>query len=421
MASSIDPMKYEWRMRSDGRRYKHPLPGTTWRARFRDPNGRSRSQNFSRKVDAERFLERNGADIQRGDWVDPAFRRARFDDWACEWWATTIKLRPSTRRGYWLLLNNHVLPCFGGRLMATIDYMDVERFIADKLSAGNGAKHVREMVSVVSLIMTCAVKAKARRDNPAAGHKLRVPRKRSRRTDMLTMEQAIRLVDKVADRYKLAIWMLLFTGMRPAELCGVKVRDLDPLRGAVRITESRAPVAGFDGGSRQHIEGPVKTDSIDRNIPIPRWLCEGLARLLADRAEQRGSPIDPEEHLFLNKDARPVNRDTFRAKTVRPALKAAGLPDAFRTYDFRHSHASMLIDDGANPVAVAERMGHSDPSITLRVYGHLFEGVQQQLTDRLETRREAAVKTPGPAELGNLGKRRRGRYSAPPMTHPDTR
>jgi integrase len=64
--------------------------------------------------------------------------------------------------------------------------------------------------------------------------------------------------------------------------------------------------------------------------------------------------------------------------------------EEFRTYDFRHSHASQLIDDGASALAVAQRLGHADPAITLRVYGHLFEGVQEALTDRLEERRKAA-------------------------------
>jgi hypothetical protein len=44
---------------------------------------------------------------------------------------------------------------------------------------------------------------------------------------------------------------------------------------------------------------------------------------------------------------------------------------------------------------VAQRMGHTDPALTLRVYGHLFEGVQEVLTDRLEERRKAAAPPAG--------------------------
>jgi hypothetical protein len=69
---------------------------------------------------------------------------------------------------------------------------------------------------------------------------------------------------------------------------------------------------------------------------------------------------------------------------IRPALVAAGLPESTRTYDLRHGHASMLIDLGANVLAVAQRMGHSDPSVTLREYGHLFAGAQEQLSQQLD-------------------------------------
>jgi integrase len=79
----------------------------------------------------------------------------------------------------------------------------------------------------------------------------------------------------------------------------------------------------------------------------------------------------------------------------------------FRTYDFRHSHASLLIDQGANVLAVAERMGHADPAITLRVYGHLFEGVQEQLTAKLEATRQAAEQAPQEGQIVGLNKRRR--------------
>jgi hypothetical protein len=57
-------------------------PNGRWRARYRDPDGRPRSQTFDRKGDAERFLQRNGTAIQRGEWIDPHLRRVLFAEWA---------------------------------------------------------------------------------------------------------------------------------------------------------------------------------------------------------------------------------------------------------------------------------------------------------------------------------------------------
>jgi integrase len=163
---------------------------------------------------------------------------------------------------------------------------------------------------------------------------------------------------------------------------------VDFARHLVSIIETLLPVSAYGDRSLELLRGPPKTEAGDRTIPIPAWLSEQLAQDLAVRAGRRGTPIRPEEPLFVNSVGKPLNRDKFRETVIRPALIAAGLPDGTRTYDLRHGHASMLIDLGANVLAVAQRMGHSDPSVTLREYGHLFEGIQEQLSEQLDRLRE---------------------------------
>ena len=220
------------------------------------------------------------------------------------------------------------------------------------------------MLSVLSLIMKCAVKANARKDNPAAGHELRVPQRRAHQVPMLTMEESESLVEHTTDHYKAAMWLLSsrVCGRRSCAVSGLRMSTWSAH--VIHIRRTWSPVPGFDGGTWRYVEGPVKTDAGQRSIPIPGWLCDELAADLARRPNlQRTDP------LILNKQGRAVSRDTFRAKVVRPALRAAGLPEDFRTYDIRHTHASLLIDEGANVLAVAQRLGHTDPGVTLRVYG----------------------------------------------------
>jgi len=364
-------------------------PNGHYRARYRDRTGQSRSQTFPTRRQAREFLERNGTDMQRGEWLDPAMRRSRFDAWAAIWWETTAKLRPSTRRGYHQLLHGHVLPYFGGRALGSIDYLDVEQFIAAELNAGLSAKKVRDAVSVVSLVMKCAVRANARRDNPAADHHIHVPRRKLRAADVLTMDQVHRLVAHVRDPYKPAIWLLVLTGVRPAELCGLRVGSIDFARRLLHVSDTLQPIHRFGDEPYRLVEGPPKTESGDRVIPLPDWLVKQIANSVAERASEREAPVGQDEYLFVRPMGGPLQRDKFRQQVIRPALRAAGLSETLRTYDLRHSHASLLIDRGANVLAVAQRMGHSDPSITLRVYGHLFAGVQESLTAELDELRKA--------------------------------
>jgi integrase len=181
--------------------------------------------------------------------------------------------------------------------------------------------------------------------------------------------------------------------MRPAELCGLKVRSVDFARHTVNVTETLLPVHKFaDVPYHAAVEGKTKTDAGDRSIPIPGWLSDELAAMLAERAERQGVKGMPAQTpLFVTPKGHPLHRDRFRQSVIRPALVAAGLPEKMRTYDLRHAHASLLIDQGANVLAVTQRMGHTDPAMTLRTYGHLFAGAQQKLTDQLDALRKATA------------------------------
>jgi integrase len=197
--------------------------------------------------------------------------------------------------------------------------------------------------------------------------------------------------------------------MRPSELCGLRVRSIDFTRRRVRISETLLPVHRFAGSPYTLAGGPPKTDAGDRDIPIPAWLCDDLAAMLAERATGQRKGVEREDFLFVRPTGLPLNLDKFRQDVVRPALRAAGLPESLRTYDIRHSHASLLIEQGANVLAIAQRMGHTDPAVTLRVYGHLFAGVQKDLTRRLDDLRHA-----GPARAGgDVVQINQGRRSEP--------
>lgn len=377
--------------------------GDRYRAHWRDANGRPQSKVFARKIDAERHLKHVTADLVRGEYIAPKLAATPFDHWADRWWDTTAKLSTNTRRGYWKLLENHVRPHFGGMAMSRVDWAEVERFIGIKLQAGMSPKKVRDMVSVVSLIMKTAIRSGARKDNPATGHTIPMRRQKLRQGDVLTMDQAHQLVAATRDPYKPAVWLMVLLGLRPAELCGLRVRAVDFVGRTVHVAETLNAVHSFPGHRYGLESGPPKTDAGDRVLPIPGWLADDLAAALADR----GGGSDPAEYLFRSiKGEGPLRVADLRRWVIRPALVAAGLPTDLRTYDLRHTHASLLIELGANPLKVAHRMGHTDPAVTLRIYGHLFDGAQEALTAQLDELRAQTMPRPD-AEVVDLDGRRR--------------
>jgi hypothetical protein len=68
-----------------------------YRARYRDPLGRQRSETFTRKADAERFIREMQVDIERGRWIDPAGADVALGTWAEEFLSLARRLSPSTQ------------------------------------------------------------------------------------------------------------------------------------------------------------------------------------------------------------------------------------------------------------------------------------------------------------------------------------
>ena len=195
--------------------------------------------------------------------------------------------------------------------MGGIDHLDVEQFIAAKLVEGLSPKKVRDAVSVISLVMKCAVRANARKDNPAADHQIRVTRRKLRPGDVPDMADIERLVAHVPDPYKPAVWLLAYTGMRPSELCGLRVSSIDFVRRVVHVTETLMPVHRYGDWRYQLVGGPPKTHAGDRDIPIPAWLCDDLAAMLAARTSGRPGGSGPRRL-----PVRAAQRDTPSSRQV---------------------------------------------------------------------------------------------------------
>jgi len=96
-----------------------------WKARYRTPDGQSRSRTFVTKADARRFLDRAGADMQQGRWVDPSLGRMLLSEWADIYLRTATELDPNTRFTYARDLTRNVLPRFGGRALSAIRPVDI--------------------------------------------------------------------------------------------------------------------------------------------------------------------------------------------------------------------------------------------------------------------------------------------------------
>jgi integrase len=150
-----------------------------------------------------------------------------------------------------------------------------------------------------------------------------------------------------------------YTGARKGEINALKWSDIDGNTIMIR----RSVAQKLKGGDR---ETPPKNRSSIRDIQMPLPLIEILS---AHRERQKNIPGFSEDFRVCG--GTDCLRDTTIDKRNRAIAKAADLP-LIRVHDFRHSHASLLANEGINIQEVARRLGHSDVQMTWQVYSHLY-------------------------------------------------
>ena len=89
-------------------------------------------------------------------------------------------------------------------------------------------------------------------------------------------------------------------------------------------------------------------------------------------------------YVFTTDLGKPLDSDRL-SRAFRKIVKTYGLPYA-TLHGLRHCHASLMLADGASIKTIAERLGHSNPALTLSVYSHLLPGIQKQAVDALHRR-----------------------------------
>ena len=347
--------------------------GAAYDVRFRDPTDRPREKTFRTAADAKAFAKTIEADVLRGEYLNPALARTRFEHWAETWYATTTGLKPKTRVGYDSMLRVHVLPYFGGRQIGTIDTSAIRTFLADLEASGAAVGTRRAARKVLRLVLANAVEGGALKSNPSVGVRLG----RSERMEMhfLTLDEVHGLASAIRrPEYGLLVRFAALTGLRAGELGALRVGRLQLLRGRVEVAETVSEVTGHG-----LVYGPTKTYE-RRAVPIPRAMCEELGAYLAER------PAHPEAFVFTAPDGGTLRHHNFMARHFRPAVSRARLPERLRFHDLRHTCAALLInaDPPAHPLAVMKRLGHSSISVTYDTYGHLFPSLEEALTDSLD-------------------------------------
>jgi integrase len=346
------------------------LPSGRWQASYWHAGRRHIAEvTLMTKADANAYLAAAETQIRRGAWIDPWAARMRFADWAEEWRASIVDLRPSTKARDLGYLERYVLPRFGELELGQIDHMAIRAWVAELSASGLAPATTTKAAQLLGKIMKSAVQAGLLLKSPGDG--VRLPRIERVEMRFLDASDVRALAAAIDPRYKAAVLLAAYGGLRAGELFGLRAKRVDPLRRTVTIAETLVDVGGHP------YFGPPKTRAGHRTIPLPRVAADPLAEHLAAYGRK------PDDLVFTAPEGGPVQLNVWRRRFWAPAVRGAGL-DHLRPHDLRHTAVALWIAAGANPKEAATRAGHTSVSFTLDRYGHLFPGSEQRLNDALD-------------------------------------
>lgn len=300
-------------------------------------------------------------------------------------WLTTVSSSSSkgTYFTYTWTVQKRILPYIGKVNLMDLRPDRIQRFYNYLQKEGLSSHAVAVTHKTLRVAMSHAVKLRLIGRNPCSGTTPPKPEQTEMsfyddRQVRSLLKTARAIEDKLYPLYYLAI----HTGMRQAELIGLKWEDIDWSLSTIQV---RRQVRHFKGASYAFLE--PKSKSGTRTIMLGKQALEVLAHhkkeqeALINAAGENWTDLDL---VFPSGAGTPLTASNVR-RAFRKLLAASGLPN-IRFHDLRHTAASLMLNHGIPVLIVSKRLGHSKPSITLDVYGHLIPSRQEeaaQLMDNL--------------------------------------
>lgn len=347
MGAEKDPKTGKWLIQ-----YRY----TDWQGRRR----KSTKRGFLTKREAEEWLRSFLA-------VSQCNINMKFSDFLKLYYRDMEKrLREYTMRTKKYIMEMKILPYFGEKRVSEITPADVRQWQNILIQEGYAETYLRTIHNQLAAVFNYGVKYYDLKSNPCTKAGC-MGKANAEKMDFWTKQEFmgfIRATDYEPQSYM--IFMLLYwTGMRIGEAFALTPNDIDIDSKVISISKSYQRIA-----KRDVITQP-KTPKSKRKIKISGFLTKELKKYMESQEIH-----NKEERLFT------ITRYQLLCD-MKKGIQASGVKN-IRLHDFRHSHASLLVELGFSPLEIAERLGHEKIETTLNTYSHLYPGKQEKIAKRLE-------------------------------------
>ncbi len=310
--------------------------------------------------------------------------------WLFEEWLRVYarpKLAQKTLDTYEEFIRNHLAPALGHYTLAKLKPVHIQGYYNQALKSGRmdgrgglSPQTVLHHHRLLREVLQQAVKWEYLIRNPAD---LVDPPQVDRRIRPKTArdDQVDRLLEEVRGTpLYIAVILGLSTGMRRGEVLALQWRDVDLQAGTLDVRRSLSQTsAGL-------VFKTPKTSGSERTIRLPDAL---LPELRAHRAEQArrklllGADYQDHDLVVCWEDGRPMRPD-YLSKKFSHISRSAEAGITF--HGVRHTHGTQLAEEGENPKAISKRLGHANVRITLDIYTHPTERMDESAARKINGR-----------------------------------
>jgi integrase len=323
-----------------------------------------------RKGDAQKRLNELLVNMEKGIYAPPG--RLTVAEHLHNWLEGYCKTKcsPRTYDGYQSIIEQHLIPALGHIPLKNLHPQAIQTYYGqavEKLSPLTVHHHHRTL----SQSLKYAVRQGYLGRNPAEMVDPPSPRRTPMRT--MTPSEVETLFDMAKDSaYYPAIYTAVSTGLRQAELLGLRWRDIDLDMLSISVSQvlyKRRGVCQYKEPKTEHSRRRVAmTPKLATYLRGYRAEREGLSLLL-------GKPLTLDSLVFANVEGKPIDPCVL-SHAFGKIVKRAGLRGV-RFHDLRHTFASLMLLRGAKPKVISEALGHSSVAFTMDTYSHIIDGMQE--------------------------------------------
>jgi len=345
--------------------------------------GKRRQQTkggFKTKRECQAALHEALAALRAGTFVEPS-KRTLESFLVDEWLPALRHLRPSTLSNYRTHIRTSVLPTLGPIPLQQLSPAHLNAFYQALLSRGrlrDGQGMAPKTVQNVHAILHRALKDAMRWGYAArnVADAVDPPKGLPAERQVWTPEQLRAFLSHVRDD-RLYAWLLVATtGLRRAELAGLRWLDVDLAAGRVSPRRPRVVV------DYTVVESDAKTPKGRRSLALDPATLAALKAHRARQAEEKtivGAGYRDSGLVFTMPDGSPIHPQRISAWFLQHT-RAAGLP-RIRLHDVRHSYATAALAAGVPPKVISQRLGHATIAITMDTYSHVIPGLDEQAAE----------------------------------------